>query len=1764
MADAADTVEPRLEACADAADEMKTDGIEGMEQPCGAPTTGSSGSGSNNAADPVASPAASESSLLGKEKDWADMTAQERHAVATLGWTEQSWTDGDTAAYYKAWASLSDAQRAAATVLGMTPEEFEEPVEEINAADDAAAADAPEAGATASSVAMEVDSKSSPSEALDALSENLPRPKQLPLLCVKNEPDNEERTQAAGDAADLGSYATVDLRFKLVKAAWCAASGGGWQQWFSSQGTKPVLVERMKVGLQLLKETNYAEYEQLEKVVLAPGRFDFKTAMERFSLDWKTTVHLMKVGKPGGHGKRPVSDGADSSAQKRIKEEPRESPRPPAAAVLVEDLTTPTEIDECPWLEKEVDGTLMQRILAATLSLMESATRMELMTHFEATLAALTKSGAGSQRISRSLLTEKFNLQAYLEGYMLGNLWDRLTPAGRKSDSTATSQKRPPAHDPSRGRWKVGRLSVDNAASAVASGEATGGDLQAQDDASATRCIAIACQGLGQCVNTSKDASRLCGIHLRSKNRGIHVQTINEGTRELQGKDKDWKLLSALERSYAERLGFTSRTWRSGVVQGSCEDSASADAWWADMPWENLSPPQREAARLLGWSCEDVREASNRERSEDAVDGHGAASGDSLSKILESELNIIMDGGSDSSEAVVVGDKAASEGHSEVESGWEPSRQGTESEILLQSAVLMVDRLRVVKAVWAKAGGLSRPWYNQLGTKVKLLERVNAGLDEYQAATLLPSSEQLSLQPERLRAVALALNFSLEGAMLACGTSWTEFCSIAKVARVPKLSVGSNSKELPGVERDLSGKRGADSQDPVIVASEKVGAGATVFLSTDPKLVPAGLLPPSAKVRPLPAAQKRAVLASLHPATRGAAEARGLKTRAAWAGLGSVPEGIPENFRCVLFCGDSGSGKTTAMRNFLASRYPTLHKQKGSFVQLRDAATGFRRGHSGIGFVVDASPFCEEVFVKLEDGTTAEISAANTVAAVAPELGVATWGTDSLLRAFGQSEADIEAGINALTAVGLSSVPLWFKPYRVLSRGQQYRANIAMLMHKRQAGAAMALDEFTSELDRPVAKMLAIALRKRMISQEEKGWVMATCNEDIIPCLAPDWLVICESNKAPRLIPGPGQPGKVTIMSELYSSFSEDWGLSGQWVPEKGLGSIKIRPLEVHENSRRQAVKDKYTIAMQGREVGPKAPELIDMGDDCLEAILADGVSHVKIRVTARTANGSASELEVVDSAADVVDNRLTRGPPKTYKVKRVGPAFQRVDFDLLTDPDLRNAGVSYSGVSLEKMKARRWFLPAHLDASRFGGLKVLSESDCSERFDFNPKASANATVLASYVGDETGFLAPGLEQANDLLDTSFDGICQHTLPSVKLPLKDKKIAVVVGPSGSGKSSLVRMQVRQPLVLEWDNFASVLEHFKDFALAEKVLAGACLPLQTAMAPHSQLSRGEQSRADLARIIAWGVENPDEKPIVIQEFTSLMDRTTAKSVASNLRRFVSEHTLPMLVLVSCHEDLVGVDLLEPDWVFDTRCSILSKLARGEKPSKSIDTSKGPKQNGSTASTGTKWDSAAASHLQSLTLEVRRALPCEWRSFREYHYKCHKLHAVAFCWLASVNGVPVGFTAACIQAPNPLLHGKLGTHPGFGDRKLDTKPEVFDAVPEDWLGWQLIRESRTVILPDYQGCGIGSALSDAVARDLQLNGMTYQSLTIHPFFGSYRDRSQFWRPFPNNREPDKKKRPKYNHFWVGDAAANISPEERQAVAAALNTRVKVKHY
>ena len=68
-------------------------------------------------------------------------------------------------------------------------------------------------------------------------------------------------------------------------------------------------------------------------------------------------------------------------------------------------------------------------------------------------------------------------------------------------------------------------------------------------------------------------------------------------------------------------------------------------------------------------------------------------------------------------------------------------------------------------------------------------------------------------------------------------------------------------------------------------------------------------------------------------------------------------------------------------------------------------------------------------------------------------------------------------------------------------------------MIARSLDDGMALDEFTSEVNRETAKSLSVALSKYIRKNDLKNIVLSSCHKDIIEWIEPDWVFDCDSGQ---------------------------------------------------------------------------------------------------------------------------------------------------------------------------------------------------------------------------------------------------------------------------------------------------------------------------------------------------------------------------------------------------------------------------------------------------------------------------------------------------------------------------------------------------------------------------------------------------------------------------------------------------------------------------
>lgn len=113
---------------------------------------------------------------------------------------------------------------------------------------------------------------------------------------------------------------------------------------------------------------------------------------------------------------------------------------------------------------------------------------------------------------------------------------------------------------------------------------------------------------------------------------------------------------------------------------------------------------------------------------------------------------------------------------------------------------------------------------------------------------------------------------------------------------------------------------------------------------------------------------------------------------------------------------------------------------------------------------------------------------------------------------------------------------------------------------------------------------------------------------------------------------------------------------------------------------------------------------------------------------------------------------------------------------------------------------------------------------------------------------------------------------------------------------------------------------------------------------------------------------------------------------------------------------------------------------------------------------------------------IKLDIQRVHRSVWQLFQQHHYLSTDLSKSAKCFLACVEGRPAAFTG--------VIH-RPGSYRGY---------------------WS---EHRTVCLPDFQGVGIGNALSEFVASLFVATGKRYCSTTSSPAMMRHRAASPLWK-------------------------------------------------
>jgi GNAT superfamily N-acetyltransferase len=209
-----------------------------------------------------------------------------------------------------------------------------------------------------------------------------------------------------------------------------------------------------------------------------------------------------------------------------------------------------------------------------------------------------------------------------------------------------------------------------------------------------------------------------------------------------------------------------------------------------------------------------------------------------------------------------------------------------------------------------------------------------------------------------------------------------------------------------------------------------------------------------------------------------------------------------------------------------------------------------------------------------------------------------------------------------------------------------------------------------------------------------------------------------------------------------------------------------------------------------------------------------------------------------------------------------------------------------------------------------------------------------------------------------------------------------------------------------------------------------------------MRPFGVLSTGERFRVDIARRM---LELPD--PVVVDEFTSVVDRQVAKIGSHAVQKWVRKNKR-QFVAVTCHYDVI--EWLQPDWIIEPATMTFTRRLLQRRP--------------------------------TLSAEIARTGREAWDMFAPFHYMSRNVNFACRFYALFVEGNPASISAimvlpgktddivACsrlVTLPDwqglglaMVLIGKLGAAYRAAGKRLHTYPahphliRAFDHSPE-WV-------------------------------------------------------------------------------------------------------------
>lgn len=265
-----------------------------------------------------------------------------------------------------------------------------------------------------------------------------------------------------------------------------------------------------------------------------------------------------------------------------------------------------------------------------------------------------------------------------------------------------------------------------------------------------------------------------------------------------------------------------------------------------------------------------------------------------------------------------------------------------------------------------------------------------------------------------------------------------------------------------------------------------------------------------------------------------------------------------------------------------------------------------------------------------------------------------------------------------------------------------------------------------------------------------------------------------------------------------------------------------------------------------------------------------------------------------------------------------------------------------------------------------------------------------------------------------------------HLIIDAKIP-EQFNIGIILGSSGSGKTTLAKKIFgenifKSPLIEGLPIINQLPEHLT-YEQCAAILSGIGLnSVPCWVRPVYTLSNGQKARAEAALLMTQ-----ENDIIVIDEWTSVVDRNVAKAMSYTLQKYAKKNN-KKIILCSCHYDVV--EWLEPDWVID--CNKQEFIQR---------------QNAD----------FFFEKREQIEFTIKPISGQSWKYYSKYHYLSDKLPGGKnYMFGLFLGDNQIGFQ--CFSNYVPFKKGQK----------------------------KIFHSNRTVIHPDYQGFGLGIKLINLTSK------------------------------------------------------------------------------